>query len=392
MQNTKYNMKELSIEITYKCPMNCRHCSSCAGNKNDTEIPYNKIIEMITECKDKCNTTEVSLSGGEPFEHPKFWEILKKIKSEGLKSIVYSCGVEKNNYRSPEYNLHEHREFIPYSIDRFDKLIKLCDKLIISLHGSQKNHNYIMDSGNNIFWSSIETIKNAVKFGIEVEIHFVPTRSNYKDLEMVYGICVALGVSKMSILRYVPQGRGLEQEEDMELTKEEFLELNKTMLYIKNLKRDNKTTKFRIGIPADFTFLLEYYKGNLNAKKELACTGGKTKILVKADGNVQVCPAWKELDHLSAGNIYNKNIVDIWNNGDTYVIFRNFTHKDLEDPCASCMFVINCVGGCASQRILISSNEIEGLCSAPDPLCFIDLLFDINWLRKKTKKYIKELN
>lgn len=370
----KHVMEELSIEITYKCPMECIHCSSRAELGNETFIPTKKIKEMIDKCAEHCGTTEVSLSGGEPFEHPDFWEIMEYIKEKGLKTIVYSCGIGLTK------RLQNTKQYHRFSIERMKKLKKLCDVLIISLHGSPSIHNEIMNIGIEAFWHATETIKKAIKEGIRVEIHFVPTKINFKDIKLVYGICLTLGVSKMSILRYVPQGRGLETSKDngeINLTKEEFIELQKDMRDLRNTSKNSKT-QFRIGIPADFTFLIDYMEGNLDAKKERACTGGKNKILVKADGLVQVCPAWKELDYLSAGNIYHDDIVDIWKKGNTYVKFRKFTKDDLKEPCKSCIFVDSCIGGCGAQRILNSTMEIDGLTDAPDPLCFYDKIIEKN--------------
>ena len=384
----KYKLEEFSGEITYACPMNCIHCSSRAGQMNHIYIPTTKIIEMINACKEQCGTSDVSLSGGEPFEHEDFWLILEYIKQEKLKSIVYSCGIEKIPLEEKEsYPLEQ--EFRSFTDMRIKKLKELCDVLIISLHGTPTTHNKIMNIGDSAFKYATETIRKAIDARIRVEIHFVPVNFNFRDIKMVYGICVALGVSKMSILRYVPQGRGLEtseEEGEINLTKGEFIELQYDMKYIRDLPKLDGQTEFRIGIPADFTFLIDYLDGNPDARKLKACTGGKTKILVKADGFVQVCPAWKELDHLSAGNIYKEDIVDIWKHGNTYVKFREFTWKDLEEPCKSCIFLKSCLGGCAAQRILASTMELDGLKHAPDPLCFYDVyqdLFDDEIIREK---------
>jgi len=366
----KYTLDELSVEITYKCPMHCLHCSSRAELGNDTMIPTDKILEMIDRCKEFCGTKDVSLSGGEPFEHPDFWEILRYIKENELRSIVYSCGIQRTEFEGRNGTIEQ---FVPFSSERIYKLRGLCDVLIISMHGLPIEHNKIMNIGDGAYTAAMTTIRRALDAGIKVEIHFVPTKVNYKTLKYVYGMCLSLGVSKMSILRYVPQGRGLEtskKEGELNLTKDEFAQLQCDMWEIKNIEKLPGQTRFRIGIPADFTFLIDYLDGNENARKEKACTGGKTKILVKADGLVQVCPAWKELDHLSAGNIYQEDIVDIWEHGDTYCKFREFTWKELKEPCKSCKFVRSCLGGCAAQRILNSTMEIDGLKEAPDPLCF----------------------
>jgi MoaA/NifB/PqqE/SkfB family radical SAM enzyme len=59
-------LKEAKIELTYKCPLACIHCSSDASPENMVQISRGKCLEIITEAAD-LGTTRISFSGGEPF-------------------------------------------------------------------------------------------------------------------------------------------------------------------------------------------------------------------------------------------------------------------------------------------------------------------------------------
>jgi len=126
----------------------------------------------------------------------------------------------------------------------------------------------------------------------------------------------------------------------------------------------------RLGCPVDFTFLF----GDNNWVKRKPCGGGKTNILIKATGHIQVCPAWKELTHLSAGNIYHQKVSDIWDHSPVYQTFRSLSPEMLAEPCGSCKYVNSCLGGCTAQRILATTKDLNGIWCAPDPLCFLKLL------------------
>jgi MoaA/NifB/PqqE/SkfB family radical SAM enzyme len=55
---------------------------------------------------------------------------------------------------------------------------------------------------------SLNVLKAAVHNRLVSEIHFVPTSSNIEHLEGVAAWAEDNGVSTLSVLKYVPQGRG----------------------------------------------------------------------------------------------------------------------------------------------------------------------------------------
>lgn len=61
----KYVLEELKIEVTYKCPLSCVHCSSNAGASNDLNISEAKCLEIIHQAKEM-GVKEIAFSGGEP--------------------------------------------------------------------------------------------------------------------------------------------------------------------------------------------------------------------------------------------------------------------------------------------------------------------------------------
>jgi radical SAM protein with 4Fe4S-binding SPASM domain len=326
-----YKMKELSIEITYKCPFNCVMCSSRASL--DKDMPYiqvEKIKEMIIDAKENCGTTEVSLSGGEPMFHPNAVEIIEFIYKHNLKPIIYTIGVD-----------YVDDKFIDLRQEYIDLYKRVGAKIILPLHGLAKTHNQIVNQ--DVFDYEINTIRRLVEVGIETQIHFVPTNVNCSELLDVYLLCNELGVDKMSILRYVPQGRATEHDE-LDLNQFELGLVNGILYTLKKVKKFS--TDLRIGIPMDFLFLLD------NDLSVPQCDGGKTKILVRATGQVNVCPAWKELEEYDAGNIYDEKISEIWKNSKTYCTFREFNKYKLRNDCISCEFLHSCKGGCVAQRII----------------------------------------
>lgn len=62
------------LQITTKCNMTCDHCCySC--NKNGKHADWETVVDMVSFARDW--TESISIGGGEPTLHPRFFDILK---------------------------------------------------------------------------------------------------------------------------------------------------------------------------------------------------------------------------------------------------------------------------------------------------------------------------
>ena len=68
----------------------------------------------------------------------------------------------------------------------------------------------------------LHSIINAKSVGLYTEIHFIPMRVNYKDIEDILELCEIGEIDKVSILKFVPQGRGKENQSDLQLSIDEL--------------------------------------------------------------------------------------------------------------------------------------------------------------------------
>ena len=62
------------LQITTKCNMKCSHCCYSCG-KNGKHADYNTVIDMIRYARERDEF--VTIGGGEPTLHPRFFDILK---------------------------------------------------------------------------------------------------------------------------------------------------------------------------------------------------------------------------------------------------------------------------------------------------------------------------
>ena len=109
-------------------------------------------------------------------------------------------------------------------------------------------------------------------------MHFIPMKPNYKQLPDIMECLEIAGVENISILNFVPQGRGRVNKDDLMLSQEELKEFS----IILDNARKNFSGHVRIGIP-------------LNGRIAHLCTAGTEKLDIRYDGVVLPCPAFKEI-------------------------------------------------------------------------------------------------
>lgn len=283
-------LSEISIEILQRCPNRCIYCSSHSNPQATHLIPFEIIKNVIDGAKSLgCKT--VCLSGGEPFLHPQILDIISYIAKQQLTCYVYTSGI----YMKDEVYSSLPNEYI-------EAIRGMVDKVIFNVEAdSSALYDQIMGTDVGGFDMMKKSINDCVSSGLVVETHVVPMQVNFKHLKSIFEMCYQLGVSKVSILRLVLQGRALENLSLVKLTGEDSREVTKL---IKALKEAYKG-KVRIGLP--------YSDSNCR----IYCKAASDKINVRYDGNVYPCEVFKD-DLLNAklgcepDNVWKDSFYDIY--------------------------------------------------------------------------------
>ena len=109
-------------------------------------------------------------------------------------------------------------------------------------------------------------------------VHFIPMKPNYRQFPDIIECLEMSKVKNISILNFVPQGRGLENKKELMLNETELREFGEIL----KKEKEHYSGNIRIGIP-------------LNGKISHLCTAGTEKLDIKYDGTVLPCPAFKEM-------------------------------------------------------------------------------------------------
>ena len=308
-------LSEISIEILQRCPNRCIYCSSHSNPQATHIIPFEIIKNVIDDAKSLgCKT--VCLSGGEPFLHPQILDIISYIAKQQLICYVYTSGI----FMKDEVYSSLPNEYI-------EAIRGMVDKVIFNVEADSSTlYDQIMGTDVGGFDMMKKSINDCVSSGLVVEAHVVPMQVHFKHLKSIFEMCYQLGVSKVSILRLVLQGRALVNLSLVKLTGEDSREVTKL---IKALKEAYKG-KVRIGLP--------YSDSNCR----IYCKAASDKINVRYDGNVYPCEVFKD-DLLNAklgyepDNVWKDSFYDLYQNSPYLNVVRKsievFKKEDGDETC-----------------------------------------------------------
>lgn len=332
--------REVLIEITYECPLKCKHCSSY----NNFSSPEDKLtgmeIDKIIDDLIELGVELVEISGGEPLCHPHVYNMIRYAKEKELKVYLYTSGVIK------------HSESIgPINGSIAEKLNDLrVDKICVNMQGADPR---VHDSITGVV-GSFNYLRNSVRSLLEnnlyVAAHFVPMKPNLKQFESVIDYASKIGIREVGVLRFVAQGRGRVNKKSLALSRSQTAQFMEVL----NTQRKRTDVKVRLGVPIDFCFLLE------ESQDPIACTAGINKCAIMANGTVIPCPAYKELPDYVAGNIRCSSLKELWNESKVFERFRDFNYSKLKGLCSKCPYVYSCKGRCPAQRILDGGDLYQG--------------------------------
>lgn len=261
-------LQELTLELTNWCPSGCLHCSSSSGLKSDKHLNKKIALNLIKEAAFS-GATKICFGGGEPTSIDTFVPAVKSTVDLGMSAEVFTCGFGRSRTRLTSLPVH-----------LISDCRSLADvKFIFSIYGATSNPHDLITQTPGSFEMLVTSLKRCLDAGIECEINFVPLKLNVNQINQIVEFAKYHGVSKLSILRFVPQGRGYKNRERIELSIDEEDAFIKTLLNI----RKYSDIIIRTGSPYN----------DIIPNNNVPCRAGSTKLVVQANGNILPCEVYK---------------------------------------------------------------------------------------------------
>ena len=333
-----FYLREVKIELTHACGLNCVHCSSSSSRVNTISIDADRCFRIIDEGA-KLGVKKIAFSGGEPLGFGLIEDIIDRAAKKKLEVSVYTSG----------------------NIDHFEKIISNLyrlglSKAIFSLYSKDAYQHEAVSQTPNSFSATISAIKYANKIGLSTELHFVPLSSNYKELQPLAFFGKELGTNSISVLRFVPQGRGKEIA-SQKLSKEQNKLLKKS---IEELRE--KGYKIRTGSPYNFLLL----------NNQPQCCAGIDRMTILPDLRIYPCDAFKRIpaENLVGTDEYSRldkcSLQECWQRSPYLNAVRDYLMSPFPEGCCTCSSIDSCLSGCLAQKVIANGNMKK--CADPDCL------------------------
>lgn len=310
---------DLCFEIIEKCPNNCLFCSSESTFKKCRKVDFETFKKTINHFMKLGGVEEISFSGGEPMLHPNIYDMVKYCSDLGIKTTLYTSGIVQRELHSFNHNPHiqkmfnELGDFRGITKEEFKKLEECgLKKVVFDLQASEVDeYNKLMGTKNNIAWL-LQSMVHILDCNFEKSVHFIPNKINVGQFKDVLELTELAEINELRVLKFVPQGRGRENKKELQLSNKELVDFVKMA---STLKSDITTIK--IGIP-------------LLSENQHICTAGYDKVVIRYDGQILPCPAFKDIDLKKLEQRGFKSI-NIFENLEDYQIMENSHETPLCD-------------------------------------------------------------
>lgn len=332
-----FRLQEMKIEVTHACPLTCIHCSSDASPSCAREISEDACRRIVNEAI-AMGVKELTFSGGEPLVWGPIFDVTRHAADNGLSVVVYTSGN------------------VP-KIEGAMRSLKAggVQRCVFSLFGaSDKVHERVTRIGGS-FRKTLAAISAARKVGLAREVHFVPLAQNLGELDGIARLAKGRKVARISVLRFVPQGRG-------QLIKSHTLTNLQNLTLKRNIERlRGDGFDIRTGSPYNFLMLNDQPK----------CCSAIDRLIVGPDLRIYPCDAFKqvEAEELIGTKEYScldaRSLEDCWTKSPYLLAIREHLTTPFEPPCDGCTALERCLSGCLAQKVVVHGN----LNKRTDPMC-----------------------
>ena len=318
----------LTWELTYACNLQCVHCLSSSGQRDERELSTEEAKKILDDLRD-LQVFYINIGGGEPMVRRDFFELLEY-------SVANGIGVK---FSTNGAFIDEEKAQRLAAMDYLD--------IQISLDGVDAATNDAI-RGEGSYDMAIRAMENlkAANFG-QFKISVVVTRHNVSQLDQFKALADHYG-AQLRITRLRPAGRGADTWHELHPTNAQQREIYNWLLK----HGENVLT-------GDSFFHLNALGESLPGLN--MCGAGRVVCLIDPIGDVYACP-FVIHDEFKAGNVRDEGgFAKVWKQSDLFLSLRE---PQSAGACASCGAFDACQGGCMAAKFF-TGLPLDG----PDPEC-----------------------
>ena len=318
-------------ELTLRCDHACAHCGSRAGGARDDELTTEKALAVVDELA-AMGAREVVLIGGEAYLHDGFLDVVRKLKSKGIRPTMTTGG-----------------KGITAALAREMKAAGI-HAVSVSVDGLAHEHNLIRQSPRS-FEGTMAALAHLKGAGITIAANTNINRVNQPVLEALFDVLAETGIAAWQVQITVPLGRAADRPQ-MLLQPYDLLDVVPRLAALKR-------RAFARGITMMPGNNLGYFgpeEALLRSPHDIAvegaprdhwqgCQAGRMVMGIESDGGVKGCPSLQS-SHYVGGTLKDRSLRDLWSTTPQLAFNRARGVGDLWGFCRTCPFADVCKGGC----------------------------------------------
>ena len=307
-------------DCTRRCNLKCEHCGASKEKYRD-ELSTREIKNAVSELAAASPAAFFCATGGEPLLRKDLLDVLAYAKSKGL-----STGFATNGFFLDSQKVAGVRK-------------AGVDSVMVSLDGLEKTHNMIRGNPES-FRRAAKAIKSIIDAGVpQVTVATTVTKSNFHELEAIYDFVSGMGAKNWRISPIMPIGRAAKVEK--------FRLSPGQLRQIFEFVSEKRRGAVKILIGENLPYLMEYEEAVRDAP--IVCQVGIGACCIGVSGSVRGCPEQPDCPPFVEGNIRQKPLMKVWQEG--FARYRLRTIIEQDPKCGKCDFRHRCFGGCWILRL-----------------------------------------
>jgi len=312
-------------ELTLRCDLACRHCSSRAGRARPDELSTSEALEVVDQMAD-LGVLEVTLIGGEAYLHDGWAEVVRRIRARGMECTMVTGGRGLDAERAKMA-----REAGVMSVS-------------VSIDGAAATHDALRGvKGSHA--AAIAAMGHLVREGVQVSANTQIGRRNRRELASIFETIADAGAHSWQLQLTVAAGRVVD---DPSLLLEPY-HLLEIMPEIVRIKEAADARDIRIW-PGNNLGYYGPYEAVIRAEfphgRKGSCSAGRLILGVEANGAVKACPSLPTAVY-TGGNLRDHPLRDIWERSEPLRFTRDPRLPELWGHCRDCYYAEECLGGCS---------------------------------------------
>lgn len=279
----------INYNVSTNCSFHCRYCYHPRFPMNEY-ISLERLKDIFDECKEQ-GLECITLSGGDPFERPDLFDIIRTITDRKLNYFLST-----KSYLDPE---------------TCSKLREVgLTKTQISIDAAEPKLAAFLAGGPSDFLEkTIETIKNLKTVGVKIRLKCVVNGYNIEHLKDFLDLSKQLEVEKVQLVQY---GKSIWHHEDKLFpTKEQMQVANEIVQEFRN------QNSFPQIIGGFFATSIINNNGKVAAGEDIfegraVCNAGRFSLTLLPNGEVSICEQLNYSPEIILGDLRTQTIMEFW--------------------------------------------------------------------------------